>query len=351
MALVHDSLGDFVLFPRDRFFLDHLAQPSANYLDNFSHSSTAMDYHSQFAGSTRTTYDSYPVTTAYATSGVYHEAPRSHLNSLKAGDEGSMPRPTPSASPSSMSQTFDQPPSVLSSTSGASAQSAASSVGGSPYARPAQHMPFQDKWSDPIQGLGISPGVAGGEYLGYDTSHQDFVGEYQDILSSSLSSIGPSVSSVSLGPALQEYSSPFDFPRSETPTDCYTKQMAIDTILRESKRETLQSTPLSSPSLSTRTLGPSPVHPVSAQDIESPTERTMLSPSFHETAPVSPQLLSMSPPQSNDPFVGLNTSHSNLTPLSTSPTFFRKHSDPFFNQSSGRFVAPLHSSCWFSFAS
>ena len=351
MALVHDSAGDFVLFPRDRVIPDLPAQSFASHFDNFYHSSTAMDYHSQFAASTRTTYDSHPVTTSYATPATYYEVSKSHLNSLKAGDEGSMPRPTPSASPSSLSQTFDQPPSVLSSTSGASAQSAASSVGGSPYTRPTQQMPFHDKWSDQIQGLGISPGVASREYLGYHPSHQDFVGEYQDVLTSSLSVTGPPVSSISLAPGLQESCSSYSVPRSGLPAKFHTKEMALDAIHRDVKYESPHSTCLVSPPSPRWTTDPPSLCPVITQDVESQTEHTPFPPRYRDPISATPQPLSQSPARSIGRSIRRNSLRTSLTPLSTSSVVFPKHQDPLFGQSSGRFVAPLHSSCWFSFAS
>ena len=351
MALIHDSLGDFVLFPRDQVFPDLIAPPPTDNFGGFYHSSLGMDHRSQFVAPTRTTYDSYPVTTTHSTAAAYYETSRTHLNSIKAGDEGSMPRPTPSASPSSMSQTFDPSSSVLSSTSGASAQSAASSVGGSPYARPTQQMPFQDKWSEPLQGLGISSGVASGDFLGYDTSRQDFVGEYKENILSSLPSTGASASSISLAPASQELSSLYYVPRSKLLANSHKEEMAIDAILREVGCTNTDQAPLMSPASSTSTTGPPTAFSGKDYDPEPPTDYRTVSPPLRNIASTTPQQLPMSPPQSGPPSVGMNTSHGSLILPSASPTSFRNHQDPFFSQSSGRFVAPLHSSCWFSFAS
>ncbi|KAL8648835.1 MAG: hypothetical protein Q9210_004758 [Variospora velana] len=63
-----------------------------------------------------------------------------------------------SASPS-IPQFFDNPPSTLSSTSGASGQSTASSTVGSPYSLATHSLPTQDTWSESNQGLGIAPDV------------------------------------------------------------------------------------------------------------------------------------------------------------------------------------------------
>jgi hypothetical protein len=265
MALVHDNIGEFAFFPRDRAFSsDLLSQPSAHNSNNSLHSTTEMDYNSQLASLPRTTYDLYPVTTSYAASSMYYGAHKNPANSLKVGDEGSMPRPTPSASPSSISQTFDQPLSALSSTSGASAQSAASSVGGSPYARPTQQMPFHDKWSDPLQGLGISSSIRSGDFPGYDPSRQDFVGEYQDS-SSSLSSAGPSLSSISLAPALQEF--PLNMTsQSGSSRDSQTERMGMDAIMREVSWTTEDVAPLTPTSALISMAGSRSVLPGTTQD-------------------------------------------------------------------------------------
>ena len=342
MALVHDNIGEFALVPRDRAFSsDFLSQPFAHNLNGFLHSSSEMDYNSQLASLPRTPYDPYPVTTSYATSSTYYAAQKNPLNPLKVGDENSMPRPTPSASPSSMSQTFDQPLSALSSTSGASAQSAASSVGGSPYVRPSTQMPFHDKWSDPLQGLGISSGIGSGEFSGYDPSRPDFVGEYQ-LGSSSSSSAGPSTSFISLPPALQKYSSN-NFMRSETCGDFQAETMSIDEILHEVRRTPPNITPLMPRSASISKDGSRCMLSGTPPDIQTTEKNNMFSLQCNKSKSTTPQPLVISPVQARR-----RISSGDLSPLSTSPTLKREHQDPFFCQSSGRFVAPLHSSCWFS---
>ncbi|KAI4096633.1 MAG: hypothetical protein LQ339_006929 [Xanthoria mediterranea] len=69
-------------------------------------------------------------------------------------------RQTPSGSVSpSLPQSLDQPPSTLSSTSGASGQSTTSSTVGSPYSLATHSLPGQDAWADLNQGLGIAPDI------------------------------------------------------------------------------------------------------------------------------------------------------------------------------------------------
>ncbi|KAL8714943.1 MAG: hypothetical protein Q9220_001456 [cf. Caloplaca sp. 1 TL-2023] len=72
-----------------------------------------------------------------------------------------------SASPS-ISQSLDQPPSTLSSVSGTSGQSTASSAGGSPYSLVAHNLSGQDSWSEPHQGLGIGPQIMPNETFAQD---------------------------------------------------------------------------------------------------------------------------------------------------------------------------------------
>ena len=351
MALVHDHIGQFAPFPRDRdFSSDLLSQSAAPRLNTFHPSSTTeMDYNTQLASLPRTAYDLYPASTSYANPSAYYAAHKNSVSALKVGDESFIPRPTPSASPSSMSQTFDQPLSALSSTSGASAQSAASSVGGSPYARPTQQMPFQDKWSDPLQGLGISSGIGNSDFTGYDPSRQDFVGEYQDSLSS-LPSAGPSPSSISLAPTSQEFSLN-TVCLSETSEDSQSAATSIDAIVPDMRWISTDDTNLVSASASNPDAASRLALSSTTQNMHSIEEDRALALHCVKSASTTPQPLSISQIHSNSSPVDSRMSHIGLSPLSTSPTSLRKHQDPFFCQSSGRFVAPLHSSCWFSSAS
>ena len=350
MAAVYDSVCDFVLFPRDQVYPDFIAQQSTDNFDGFNLATIAMDHHPQFAAPAKATYDSYLPTSAYAASSAYYEAPNPRMNSTKVGDEMSMPRPTPSASPSSMSQTFDHPPSILSSASGASAQSAASSVGGSPYAQPLQQIPFQDKWSNP-HGLGISPSGASGDLFSHDPSYHGFVGEYRDSFSSLLPSTRSLASSISLAPAAQENPSAFSPLLPESSTAPRTKEMRIDTILREINRTSTTSAPAISPASSTSTTCPSSVFQENTHGDESPTDHRLCLPPLRSPTPATPQPSFTSPPPSAEPYVGQDITVGSFAPPSNSHASFRLHQGPFFGQSSGRFVAPLQSSCWFSLTS
>lgn len=331
MALIHESVGDFVLFSHPHLYSDCIAPPRPNHSEGRDPSMVEMDHRSEFVAPSSTAYDSYPVASMQSTGAAYYETTSTHRPGMKAGDEASIPRPTPSASPSSLSQTFDPSSSVLSSTSGASAQSAASSVGGSPYAPPVQQMPFQDKWSYPLEGLGIAAGVLNGsDFLGYDASRQDFVGEYRENIFSALPCTGASTtSSISLAPAWQKKPFPYVVTRFDLLPDSQKDEMTIDAILREVERTNTDRQAVMSPASSTSTTGPLSAGPG-----------------------MTPQPFSLSPQRSSAPDVAMYNSHDSLTSPSTPLSSMRTRHDSFLSQSnSGRFVASLHSSCWFAFTS
>ncbi|KAL8782824.1 MAG: hypothetical protein Q9213_005063 [Squamulea squamosa] len=90
----------------------------------------------------------------------YYNASNFASDSLKDYSEAYPQRHTPSGSASpSVLQSLEHPPSILSSTSGASGQSTASSTVGSPYSLPTHSLPSQDTWGELNQGLGIAPGI------------------------------------------------------------------------------------------------------------------------------------------------------------------------------------------------
>ncbi|KAL9605810.1 MAG: hypothetical protein Q9179_000996 [Wetmoreana sp. 5 TL-2023] len=76
--------------------------------------------------------------------------------------------PSGSASPS-IPHSFDPPPSTISSASGASGQSTASSTAGSPYSLATHGLSGQDAWGEPNQGLGLAPEIIHGESFAQDS--------------------------------------------------------------------------------------------------------------------------------------------------------------------------------------
>ncbi|KAL8929592.1 MAG: hypothetical protein Q9172_000388 [Xanthocarpia lactea] len=90
----------------------------------------------------------------------YYNTPNLGLDGRKDHTRSYQQRHTPSGSVSpSIPQSLEHPPSTLSSTSGASGQSTASSTVGSPYSLAAHSIPGQDAWAELNQGLGIAPDI------------------------------------------------------------------------------------------------------------------------------------------------------------------------------------------------
>lgn len=379
MALVHDSHNDFILFPRAQY-LDMLESKQDDSFDSLAYSTLEMHHRlSDLTG----TYDSYPSTAAFSNSSLnYYESGALNyaVGFSKENDRLNQPRFTPCGSPSpSISQSFDQPPSILSSTSGASAQSTASSAVGSPYPHDTSQVSGHDHWSESHQGLGIAPGISQHERFGTELfpltdlssevvfdedkySSNSFVGESSKISSSSVSS------HVTLVPASI---SSCPFPPLALDTAVVTRIVAIDTnpedrtsITGLTSPESINSTmsspisfgnngrlhrPIFSPPV--QGVFKSPMTPASAM---SPfTGRFTPSPSSrpHERSGsygVSSIDLTTKQPSSSC----LQLAHSRARPDKPPSRQGHSHSNqfhsPFFSQSSGRFIAPLDSSCWFS---
>ncbi|KAL8813595.1 MAG: hypothetical protein Q9223_000238 [Gallowayella weberi] len=162
MALVHESIGDFVLFPRDQAYCD---QSSTTFGEgfvglDFEHGNT-LAMQQPYSSSGLGSFDSSSTVPAYSSAqSHYYSAPNFVQDPLKGRTRPYQQRQTPSGSASpSIPQSLEHPPSTLSSASGASGHSTASSVAGSPYSLPTHSLPGQDPWSEPNQGLGIGPGM------------------------------------------------------------------------------------------------------------------------------------------------------------------------------------------------
>lgn len=301
---------------------------------------------------------------------------------------------TPSGSPSpSISQSFDHPPSILSSTSGASAQSTASSAAGSPYSHDTNHVPSQENWTESHRGLGIVPGIAPNEGFGSDlyplTSMDNelvfsedkfpnnFVGESRKIFSSSIptSSTASSVPvSVSSCASSQSFVSAFCYSPLALDTSVTTGDVTIDTILKEvNSRIDTPTTALTSPTsassieTSPRYFRSTPLAPQSSPRVrgsfKSPTTpASAMSPLASRSTPPPSVRLHGSRRNSTAPCSDSKAQQSTTTsshrvhpfgrptppPSSQAQFHIHQSQSPFFGQSSGRFIAPLESSCWFS---
>ncbi|KAL8729846.1 MAG: hypothetical protein Q9166_004487 [cf. Caloplaca sp. 2 TL-2023] len=104
--------------------------------------------------------DSSPMPDYSSAQSHYYNASHFLMDGPKDQTQRYQQRHTPSGSASpSIPQSLEHPPSTLSSASGASGQSTASSTVGSPYSLVTHSIPGQDAWSEPHQGLGIAPDI------------------------------------------------------------------------------------------------------------------------------------------------------------------------------------------------
>ena len=387
MAEVLNGASDFVLFPRDQPYLDRFDLRSGSGLPYSCSTAESMYRHRDFSAYATTSDDTYPSVSAYSSS-MYLGDPNVPC---EAPVEETVRQPTQqnisSGSPSpSVSQIFDHP-STLSSASGASAQSTASSARGSPYSSAVHNIPYQEKWPEPLHGLGIDPEIVNEEAFRNDLFHPrnidsdivaggskfaDYVGEYHDKFSSlcpdSLSTATP-LSSFS---AFQSFSPTHSSPLLALAPSAGSHDATIDTILEEANNRIQKPTHLASPTSPPSAVPSSKPLPETFQAVSPSDPKLMLKSPATPASGVLPFSSPISSPRrsgesefwrktvinSDHPQVqsGLHQSvhqlHPHVYPRSSFPCYGRAHYeknlDPFFGQSSGRFVAPLESSCWFS---
>ena len=368
MALVHESIGDFVLFPRDPSY--HSMAP-----ENDTHGLTSS-------------YDSYSSMAAYpAAPPAYYNTSHYLYESTKPQEQQ---RFTPARSPSpSISQAFEHPPSTtLSSASGASVQSTASSAVGSPYSHATHNISSHDQWTESQHGLGIASGLVhsndgfghemtqwGGieDGLMFDNSklQDSFVGESEKVLSSSISSSCSMPLPTSSSSAPQAFLPQFPIEPRTMASDPSTagRNITIDTILEE-VNSTIQSSPRTVSPASANSTRVSPLvaqashgsfsSPIAPRSFKSPTTpASAMSPFFqspalpqqnrqrvprrHSVTASRAQNPSASPADRYSPYSRPNPV---AQPTDQFPSV--QSQNPFFGQSSGRFIPPLESSCWFS---
>ena len=313
-----------------------------------------MQQDREFSGHAGTSYESYPQFAAYSSAPpgcfVARNAP---FEAPKSGQ--SLQRHNPSGPPSpSTSQTFENPSSNMSSTSGASAQSTASSADGSPYANPTHSLPYQEKW-EPL-GLGLGPEIVNTEASGYncfqstsfdnefmleDSKFAHCVGEYEKNFPPSFPTSHSVTSSMSSGSASQSHLSALCSSPLALDTKPKQRDVTIDSILDEAN-DRIQN----------------PKHLISPVSFASPTTSPTIVPGKHRNASPVGRRQSFKPPVipafANSPQQSPNRLHlygrpaPAPTPTSPSQVQFHNTQNSFFCQSSGRFVAPLESSCWFA---
>ena len=364
MALVHDSIGDFVLFPRDQAYCDFLhAKPEETFGSlQYNHSASSAMQQS-FADREVSAFEAYSSAHTYPSGGTnFYNA---HTNTLDNTREANRPdqrqyTPSGSASPS-IPNSLDHPPSILSSASGASGHSTTSSVAGSPYSLTAHNFPGQEMWTGSNQGLGIPPGIVHNDGFGqdgYSASNLDhelsfhdnskypnsFVGEFGKISLRSqptsrsvpafLDSTFPSLLS-SFASAPQEFLQSLSSSPPIMDTSFGDRHDYLDPSVGNVQSQDLQPTHSASPDSVT------PVNqlPGADQSIEHNNLQFRNGASFTSpTVPASAIAANVSWRSSAPP-------HGLLE--SESPSFSFYPQSPSFHQSNGRFIAPLQSSCWF----
>ena len=393
MAKVYSSVSDFVLFPRDQPYMGTLDLR----LDDFSdmhyqpNAVSNMHRHGDFSGQASTSYESYPPVSAYSSApSAYFGAQNEPYETQKGSMARPLRRQTPSGSPSpSISQALDHPPSTLSSASGASAQSTASSADGSPYASATHVVPYEDKWSGALHGLGIAPGIVSSEsftqdsfppanfehdLMLVDSKFPNYVGECGKKFPLSCPQTQSFASSVSSGLASQNFVRASSSRPLALDTTTGTKCVTIDSILEEanSKLRIQKPVQLISPvSAASATASPTPLtnkHQTTLPTQRKSSFRSPLTPAsaasrFPSRAasphgsgdhvflehPLDDVRAPRSPQQSPERCHPCD--RSTPPPISQHQARYSQSQSPFFGQSSGRFVAPLESSCRFSLLS
>ena len=386
MALVHTALSDFVLFPREQSFFDSMTDERQE--DTFVPYSYTMtsDIHQDLPDIFTSTYTSYPNMPVFSAQTASYDTPQLVVDGPKDSTIPVQPRYTSSTSPSnSMSHPLEHAPSVLST---ASAQSTASSADGSPYPRATHNLSGQDLRMDPHAGLCIEPSLdyneaychdpyplpdLESEHIPYDSKYPgNFVGESQDISSTLNSSsyvmpspISPSTTSRS------PVSSTFPSPSMGPDISAGPLNITIDTILEEANDKfgtpaSTTSPASASSSMRQYALTTHPVHPGRSPEGGVVGFRSPATPA----SAVSPFASRASSPfavRQHEAQRRSSGSPSIVRTRSTPPISYRAHpyerpsfekstsqgqrvdyQTPFFNQSSGRFIPPLESSCWFS---
>ena len=377
MALVHNYLSNTILFPRESSYLDMSDSRQMGGFDGYEYDmSAAMPQ--DFPDLIHSTYDSYTAYPAYSSieQNYYNLTPQFVVNGPKDNTIPPSHRFEHSESPStSMSQALDHAPSNLSHTSGASGQSSASSVVGSPYSQATHSLSGQEYWLH-HSGLGIGPGIvnepsidplslSGAEsetlLFASDKFPGNFVGESRKLSSSFISSSPVLASPISCSSPLSgSLASSFSSPALALDTSFVPRQMTIDTILEEvnamgNPMHTVSPISTKSPSRAS----PTTTHPSHVQKLpqrkdtpfKSPTTpasaMALFSSSVSRKSGSRKRSIAISDPR--DAFAD-QTPPKRATPPPSSPShmYGNQFQTPFFSQSSGRFVAPLQSTCWFS---
>ena len=380
MALVDYTRNDFSLF-RDSSIFD---MPDEQQDGTYTHFHYSMD--NGFPVDLNNAFMSFRPPMPYNNIISYQDTPQLIVDAPNDPVKQIQQRYTPSASPSmSLAQSLDHTHTTLS-TSCPSIKSTASSTVSSPYSHATHSIPSQDQWMD-ANALGIANGFKTedsyshdsysiprmeGDQLLFENNHfpDNFVGESRAISSTVVANSPKAplpMSSASNSQALPcSTISSSHLPTGSTARD---RNITIDTILEDVNGRNSGAlsmiSPVSAPSsVKQITATTQRARSVGALDhcssnFKSPsTPASVMSPfaSRSSTPFISRRQSSVIPEHSevkNGPSDSLRTQqHPQPNPAPSSPDHYNRpyFPTPFFTQSSGRFVAPLESSCWFSLA-
>ena len=353
-----------------------------NHFNDLNFSQSFIDLNSMYQ-------QQHPITTYSDVPSQYYQAPHLVVNAPGSTVRHSAPRYTPSASPStSISHSADQPSSIISSTSNASVPSNASSAVGSPYIQGAPALIGQEQWTKPTSGLGLEHEFVQdmryhADIFSYATSTESApslystdrnfgtcVGESQQV-SSSLSSSSVPVLSPSLS-ASTGYSSVY----TASPSPSLARENVMNSrnettgaipeeyVERASQPFFAQPPTLESHSVETfqnlvqeysleknsEVTDPSFRQPSTPASATSPTVRRRVSPFGARKAPARAQSRAGPDRSTTKKTTPLHHPYERraaptMPEVPGQRSFYQA---PFFSQSSGRFVAPLESTCWFS---
>ena len=387
ITLAHSSIADFPLFDDEQSFFSMSGDRqngSFNHFvpsndSNYSQSFIDMNMYQQQAQATA--YDDTP--------SQYYHASHLVVNAPRIAVRHSAPQYTPSASPStSLSHSGDQPSSILSTASNASMQSNTSSAVGSPYTQGAHVLTGQEQWAKSTSGLGFEHDFVQDE--GYPTEIFPFssstesepsvystdrnfgacVGESQQVSSSVTSSSVPVLSpslSASTGFSSVYTASPspsLTLEKSVDPRNASIRTTMDEYNERNARPFFAQPAPLESQSLElfqslpqgsgekrfSEMTDPNFRQPSTPASATSPTVRRRVSPFVPQKAPRRAHSRpgpDRSTAKKSSPIHHPYERRASLT-VSEGPGSKTFYQAPFFNQSSGRFVPPLESTCWFS---
>ena len=269
--------------------------------------------------------------------------------------------------PSSATRTTNPSMTSISHVSGPSVTSTSSSTLGSPSSAASRTLPRSDPWvsSNLEQGLGLVPGIVTTERftqenpisvgLGPETAFVDekrptgYVGKYAAI-SSSIDAVqeGSVLSSPSSSPSLIPTFASHSIYSVEPPNSGLTLTTVLEGIVGG-----LSASPTSTTSTVKAPLGDegtffrSPVSPASVRPVRTRGSMDSIASRWHPysqsaRSPSNPATPNASPSPRAHPIGLPNVPTSSV--LQSGPDL---HRSPFFAQSSGHFVAPLQSSCWF----